>query len=76
MATDVPGCREVVHDGQNGLLVPLRDPEALVSALRRLIEDKALHREMGYQSRAIAEAEFSSDLIVSKTLKVYEQLIN
>ena len=76
VATDVPGCREVVHDGQNGLLVPLREPEALVSALRRLIKDKALRQEMGYQSRAIAEAEFSSDLIVSKTLKVYEQIIN
>ena len=37
--TDIRGCREVVRDGVEGLLVPVRDPEALADALTRVLED-------------------------------------
>ncbi len=39
IATDVPGCREIVHDGENGILVPLKDSIALASAIKELIND-------------------------------------
>ena len=38
VTTDSPGCREVVRHGQNGLLVPVRDGEALIGAITQLIE--------------------------------------
>ena len=43
VATDVPGCREAVIDGHDGLLVPPRDALALAAAIRRLLEDTSLH---------------------------------
>lgn len=47
MATDVPGCREVVKDKINGFLVPPRDPpQALANALAELMKDKALRERM------------------------------
>src|SRR5690606_30832561 len=44
VTTDVPGCREVVRDHENGLLVPLRDVDATAAAIARLLDDPALRR--------------------------------
>jgi glycosyltransferase involved in cell wall biosynthesis len=74
VTTDVPGCREVVEHGVNGLLVPPRAPAALAKALRTLAGDCALRREMGRRGRERAVAEFSLDRVVAATLAVYERL--
>lgn len=59
VTTDVPGCRETVHEGRNGHLVPARDPAALAAAMVRLMEvdDDAL-ANMGRESRRMAETAF------------------
>ena len=69
---DVPGCREVVSDGDNGLLVPPRTVELLAKALRRLIDDAGLRARMGARSRERALAEFSIERVVADTLAVYQ----
>jgi glycosyltransferase involved in cell wall biosynthesis len=71
VATDVPGCREIVQDGVNGFLVPVRDAAALVDVLGKLIADAALRQEMGRRGRERVEAEFSVRRIVDETLQVY-----
>jgi len=71
---DVPGCREVVDDGDNGLLVPPRDSAALAAALHRLIVDPALRERMGDRGRARAVAEFSIQRVIADTLAVYREL--
>ena len=73
VTTDAPGCREVVHDGVNGLLVPVRDAAALAAALGKLIGDAALRRSMGAQSRLRAETEFGLDAVITQTLAVYRE---
>jgi glycosyltransferase involved in cell wall biosynthesis len=75
VTTDVPGCREVVCDGDNGFLVPVRDSKALSEALLRLIENSDLRAQMGRRSREIALAEFSSELVNAQTLDVYKELV-
>ena len=69
VATDVPGCRDVVVDGKNGFLVPVRTPEALAKALESFLEDSALTARMGKEGRFIAETELdarkAADLILS-----------
>lgn len=74
VATDVIGCREVVNDGVNGLLIAPRDPVGLAAALRRLIADKPLRDRLGHAGRQRAEAEFSSGIINEQTLGVYAEL--
>jgi glycosyltransferase involved in cell wall biosynthesis len=75
VTTDVPGCREAVVDGENGLLIPPRDQHALANALRRLIFDPELRLKMGIRGRIIAASKFSSEIICNQTLNVYEELL-
>jgi glycosyltransferase involved in cell wall biosynthesis len=75
VATDVPGCRDVVRHEDNGLLVPPRDATALSNALQRLIEDPRTRRRMAERGRQIAEAEFGVERIVARTLNVYKTLL-
>lgn len=74
VAADVPGCREVVEHGVNGLLVPARDHIALAAALRKLILSPALRSEMGRRGRLKAEHEFSTALIEQQTLEIYQEI--
>ena len=76
VATDVPGCREVVRDGVNGLLVPVRNSAALATALRKLIESPEERARMGRRGRAIALSEFTADRVCRDTLEVYRELLD
>jgi glycosyltransferase involved in cell wall biosynthesis len=71
---DVPGCREVVRDGENGFLVPPRRPDALAVALGKLVQDAALRKALGEAGRRRAQA-FSVETVVEQTLKVYRELL-
>lgn len=70
ITTDVPGCRETVVSGQNGFLVPVRDPVALSQAMIQFIEQPALITEMGSRSRALAEARFDVHKVNADLLSI------
>ena len=72
VATDVPGCREVVTHLINGLLVPPRDSKALAAALLVLINDHELRSKMGRENRSKAEHEFANEIIIRQTQNVYD----
>lgn len=55
---DAPGCRETVEHGVNGLLVPVRDPQALAAAISRLLNDPAEAAAMGEASYALAARKY------------------
>lgn len=74
VATDVPGCREIVIDGGNGLLVPPRDAPALADAIGRLLADPDLRAAMGRRGRELVEAQFSEERVVAQTLALYREL--
>jgi glycosyltransferase involved in cell wall biosynthesis len=75
VATDVPGCREVVRNGVNGLLIPPRDPVALADAIEGFVENPELRRTAGRRGRQIAEQEFSLARIAGETIAVYRNLL-
>jgi glycosyltransferase involved in cell wall biosynthesis len=72
VATDVPGCREVVTHFINGLLVPPRDSKALAEALLVLINDHELRSKMCRENRSKAEREFANEIIIRQTQSVYD----
>ncbi len=74
VTTDMPGCREIVRDGVNGVLVPPEDSVALASALSDLLENPERRREMGARGREIVREEFSVEQVVSETMSVYEEV--
>ncbi len=74
VATDVPGCREVVEDGRNGLLVPARNAKALANAIEQLLADPEARARMGLASRIKVASEFDENSVVGATIDVYRQL--
>ena len=75
VATDVPGCREAVIQGETGFLVPPRDVERLTQAIRQLIEDPDLRRRMGGAGRTRAVERFAVERIVEQYLDLYAELL-
>lgn len=71
VTTDVPGCREVVDDGVNGYLIPVKDSKSLSLAIEKLILDKDLRVKMGKEGRKLAEREFSIESVIQKTFEIY-----
>jgi glycosyltransferase involved in cell wall biosynthesis len=71
IATDVPGCREIVKHGLNGLLVTPGSQEQLNRAIEDLVTDVSGIRRMGRESRKLAVEEFAEDLVVRNTIAVY-----
>jgi len=76
VATDAPGCREIVIDEQNGYLVQPSDVNELTIKINRLIQDTALRIKFGEQSRHLAVAAFDLSIVSQKTDQLYKDLLN
>ena len=74
VASRVGGIPEVVADGDTGLLVPPRDPDALARGIRRLLTDPALAGRFARAGRTRVEQRFTTERMVAETLAVYERL--
>lgn len=74
VTTDVPGCRDAIDPGQTGLLVPVRDAQALADAIARLAEDAALRQTLGAAGRALAEREFDIGRVARIHVELYDAL--
>ncbi|MBQ7586165.1 MAG: glycosyltransferase family 4 protein [Desulfovibrionaceae bacterium] len=68
IVTDVPGCKEVVVNGYNGLLVPAKNPKALAQALEDCLIDPSKIIEMGQNSRKLAEQDFDAEVVANKIM--------
>jgi glycosyltransferase involved in cell wall biosynthesis len=72
VATDVPGCRELVQNGVTGLLIPPGDAAALCNAIMTLLHDPALRESLGRAARELVEARFSDRQIIAQTFAIYD----
>lgn len=76
VATDVPGCREVVTNGETGLLVPADDPTALADALEKVVRSPDLRRRFGKAARNAVLQRFSATIIARQIAELYRALLN
>lgn len=74
VATDTPGCRDVVLDDETGILVPPNDVDALTSAICRLLTDEELRGRMGRAAREHIVAHHALPSIVSQYLEMYRSV--
>lgn len=74
VATDVPGCREVVIPEVNGLLAQVENPQSLADAILRLLDNPQLAQQMGRAGRKMVETEFCALKVVEKTMGVYSAM--
>jgi glycosyltransferase involved in cell wall biosynthesis/ribosomal protein S18 acetylase RimI-like enzyme len=71
IATDIRGCRQVVDDGVNGLLVPVLDPMRLGEAIRKVGDDRKVLEEMSEASARIARERFDENEVVRIVMDSY-----
>ena len=75
VTTDTPGCRDVVQHNVTGLLVPVKDATALVSAIGRLLSDPGLRQLLARNARQSAVELFDVDIIARQTIDLYDRLL-
>ncbi|EOW9245403.1 glycosyltransferase family 4 protein [Vibrio cholerae] len=75
VTTNNPGCRDAVIDNTTGLLVPIRDSNALANALFSLLSDDDRRMNMGQQARQFAVKEFDVNNVVLRHLDIYDSLM-
>ncbi len=75
IASDVPGCREIVRQNINGLVVPPGDPKALAAAIEKLLKSRELRERYGAAGRTIVEQEFSEDKVIRQVLDIYRRVL-
>lgn len=74
VATRIRGCRELIVDGESGLIVEPGDDRALCNAIDRLLGDASLRRRLADRAREHALTRLDEDRIIQQTLAVYEEL--
>ena len=74
VTTDAPGCREIVDDGVNGMLVSVGDSAALARAIEYLYDHPQVCEAFGKAGRQKVLKEFDQDIVFQKTWDVYQQL--
>ena len=77
VATDVPGCRQVVEDGRNGFLCAVRDPRSLADAMLRMIGSGDAQRQaMGVAGRHLIETEYDERIAIDRYLAAIEDALS
>lgn len=71
VASDIGGLREVIVDGETGLLAP-NHPGAIAAAIRKLLDNPDLHRRIGSAARQTVMDRFTVDQMVRRTVEVYQ----
>ena len=74
IASDIGGPRELVRDGETGLLVPPCDAAALAAAILRLLEDPPRARRLGANGTLFAKEHFDAQKNVRRVITLYESL--
>ena len=71
--TPIGGIPDIVMDGETGLIVPVKDPQAIIGAVNRLREDKKLRERLSRQGRAHIEAHFDAECNTQRLLSIMKE---
>lgn len=74
VGSDIPTVAGMIHDGEQGLLVPVRDPDRLADAIAELIAEPERRRRMGAAGRATAEAQYDRAVFRDRIADLYRRL--
>lgn len=75
VVTDINGSREIITDGENGLIVPPQTTEPLYVAMKRLIEDEALRNSIIQNARPMIASRFEKSFVHQCLIDFYNEII-
>lgn len=76
IVTDIRGCREIVKNGKNGILIPVKSPDKIFKAITFLLNNKEKAKELVENGRIRVEKEFDERIIFDRMKKEYDNLLN
>jgi len=76
IVTDSGGMPEIIRDGINGYVIPVKDFESLAARIVRLFTDEDLRRRFGYTGRQMVEAHYSKEAVTKNTVEIYRKILN
>ncbi len=76
IVTDINGCNEIVSEGINGLIIPVKSTKALYSSMKKLLIDHKLKEDLGSNSREVIVSSYERTFVWEQLLKEYRGLIS
>jgi glycosyltransferase involved in cell wall biosynthesis len=75
IVTKAGGMPEIIRDGINGYVVPVKDFEALAARAIQLLANDSLRRRLGYTGREMVEAYYTKEIVTRNTLETYKKAL-
>lgn len=75
VVTDINGSREIIIHGENGLIVPSKDTDALYEAMKKMLLDTSTREKMAANARPLIDSRFEKSFVQGCLLKFYEEIM-
>ena len=75
IVSDINGCNEIIVEGKNGLIIPVKNTEALQKAMQRLVEDSYLYEQLKSQAREMITSRYEQKVVWEALLEEYKKLL-
>ena len=75
IVSDINGCNEIIIEGKNGLIIPVKNTEALQESMKRLVEDSNLHQQLKSQAREMITSRYEQKVVWEALLEEYSVLL-
>lgn len=73
ITTDHPGCRDAIIENETGLLVRPKDPDSIINAIKKLLDNRLQIEIMGKKGRLLAISKFSVNHVIEKHYEIYNR---
>ena len=75
IVTDINGSREIIENGENGIIIPSKNSDALYEAMKSMLDDNAVHARMSANARPMIESRFEQGFVKSCLLDFYDEIM-
>lgn len=76
VVTDINGSREIIIHGENGLIVPSKNVDALYEAMKRIFEDTSIRKKMADNARSLIGSRFEKSFVQGCLISFYNEILN
>ncbi|PCH52519.1 MAG: glycosyltransferase family 1 protein [Flavobacteriaceae bacterium] len=74
IVTNINGCNEIIEDNKNGLIIPVKNSEAIYKAMKKIIEDKSYREQLQQNARAMIVSRYEQQVVWEAILAEYKRL--
>ncbi|MBA5794037.1 glycosyltransferase family 4 protein [Flavobacterium sp. xlx-214] len=75
IVSNINGCNEIIVEGENGTIIPVKNADAILGAMQKLIEDKAYYNQLQEKARPMIQARYEQQVVWNALLQEYQRLL-